>query len=466
MLRPGRSRGVTLLELVVAMGVATMVIAGVVAAAITQQRTFHGTRRIREAQSSARAALLFLEDKVRIAGLGVDPALAFDFSFYTPGAAVCPSEASPCARDGVDANDELVFYARNPNYWVPNDLTGSPVGHAWKIVSVGAQSVKIQAHADDAFLLGQVLVAVCPGARYYAYMTVGKTIPRADAGELTVALAPADAANPFRRQDLAAGAASDPPTYLTPGANGYASTPVPPSCFQSGEARLFQIDRYRFHVRPVEVGTGPGGKKRYDPYLVLDMGVDLDRNDTLDSRDEVVIAEGVEIMQVAYTMANPALPSVTVGTTPGKAIKLTPGLPGSTSTASQITTTPAQPTLPLSFAGAPRLTQADNPYAVTSWYSYALYPPLPAGSPRLTDHQANIRSVRVGLVVRSPTPTPGDGKRTGVPMDGTFRLFNLSKVPAWISDNADPSARDGYERVQVEASVLVPNMNSRGMTFF
>jgi type IV pilus assembly protein PilW len=464
MRRPTHPRGLTLIELVVAMGVAALVIAGVVGAGIAQQRAYHGTRRMREAQSSARSALLFVEEKLRLAGFGMDPALAFDFSVYAPAAAVCPAEASPCARDATDANDELVFYARNPKYWVPNNLTGSPVGHAWKIVSVASNSVKIQARPGDAFHVGQVLVAVCPGGRYYAYMTVGAKAATSTAKELTVTLADADVTNPFRRQDLAAGTASDPPTYLDATASGYPTTTVPSACFGAGEARLFQIDRYRFHVRPVELGTGPGGKKRYDPYLVLDTGVDLNDDGAIDDRDEQVIAEGVEIMQVAYTMASPTLPSATIGTASGKVIKLAAGLPGSTTTANEITTTPARATLPLTFAGAPLLTQADNPYAATSWYSYALFPPLPPSSPRLTDHQANIRSVRIGLVVRSPTPDLG--APTDVLLDSSFRLFNLSKVPTWISENAFPSAQDGYERVQVEASVLVPNMISRGMTFF
>lgn len=467
-----RPRGFTLLELMIALAVSSVVIAGVVGAALAQQRAYYGAQRMRAAQSSARTALLFIEEKVRLAGFGMDPALAFDFGVYAPPAGTCPAEANGCARDSVSDNDELVFYARNPNYWVPNDIVGNPVGRAWLISNVSSTSMTITAHGGEVFPAGQIVAAVCPGGRYYAYMTVAATTPAggapAAAGPLQLPLAASDRTNPFRRQDLAVAPGSDPATYFNASVSAFASPPTPSACFTSG-ARLFQIDRYRFHVRPVVVGGFPGGKIKYDPYLVLDMGVDTNFDGVIDASDELVIAEGVEIMQVAYSMANLALPTPTVGLNPGTVIALTPGLPGSTTIPDEITLTaklgvqvPAS--LPLSFQYAPTLQPADNAYAATSWYSYTLTQPLPTTYPRQTDSQANIRRVRVGLVVRSPEPDTR--APTTVPLDANFRLYNLSTVPAWISANAYPGVQDGYERVQVEASVLVPNMTDRGMIFF
>ncbi len=476
-------RGFSLVELMIALAISAVVMAGVVGAAIAQQKAFYGSERTRLAQSSGRAAQLFIEDKLRVAGFGMDPAMAFDFQFYTPGnyaSFPCPAESGACARDAVDNNDELVFYERNASYWVPNNLPDKPVGRAWRIcggatssdngTAITSSDVQIDANEGDTFLAGQVLAAVCPSGRYYTYFTVSSnvTIPAGGSGcagaKSKLPLVTASSTNPFRRQDLAVSPVGDTPQYFNGSISGFAATPTASSCFQSGSARLFQIDRYRLHVRPVAVGTWPDGKTKYDPYLMLDMGVDTNQDGAIDASDELVIAEGVELMQVAYVMASSALPSPTVGTDEGTAIVVSPGLPGSTTTANEITTVKLPPTLPLTFAYAPSLTQVDNPYAAWSWYSYSLTQPLPANYPRMTDHQANIRAVEVALVVRSPEPDLQS--RANLILDGSFRLFNLNVVPAWITSNAFPSLQDGYQRVQVQGTVLVPNMTTRGMAFF
>jgi type IV pilus assembly protein PilW len=471
-------RGYTLVELMIALGVSAVVIAGVVGAALAQQRAFYGTERARAAQASGRAAQLFLEEKVRVAGFGMDPALAFDFQFYTPAnypSLPCPAEAAGCPRDAVNNNDELVFYERNPNYWVPADPAGAPVGHAWRVCggptstdnanAITSGGVDIAANAGDSFKAGQILTAVCPNGRYYVYLTVASNKTFTAAGCQTLPLAVADATNPFKRQDLAVGPGSETPAYFNSSVSSLSSPPTASSCFRTGQARLFQVDRYRFHIRPVAVGSWPLGKTKYDPYLMLDMGVDTNGDGAIDLNDELVVAEGVEIMQVAYVMANSALPTPTVGTSSGTAIKFQPGLPGSTSTANEITTVKLPPTLPLTFAYAPSLMPIDNPYAVWSWYPYSTTPPLPANHPRMTDSLGNIRLVQIALVVRSPEPDAG--KVTNLVLDDTYRLFNLNVVPSWISANAFPSASvDGYQRVQVQSTVLVPNMTARGMPYF
>ena len=459
-----RSHGFTLVELMIAVGASAFVIAGVVGAVLSQQRAYFSGQRMRAAQSSARAALLYVEDRLKVAGFGMDPALAFDFGFYTPSAALCPAEANGCARDATANSDELVFYSRNPSYWVSRDGTGNPVGHAWTITGITSSTVSVVANPGDTFLAGQILAAVCPGGQYYAYMTVGANTP-ATGSSATIPLAAVDTSTPFKRQDLAAGPGSDPPQYFNNAVSGIAAPVTASACFQSGNARLFQIDRYRFHIRPVAVGGFPGGKTKYDPYLVLDMGVDTNQDGAIDAADELVIAEGVELMQVAYIMANPTLTTPVIGVTPGTAITFTPGVPGTTNVADEITTTPAAPALPLTFSFAPNLIPSSNAYAASSWYSYSLTPPLPANHPRQTDSQANIRAVRVALVVRSPEPDTGAAS-TPIVLDSTFGLYNLNAIPAWIANNAYPSARDGYQRIQVEASVLVPNMTSRGMIYF
>ncbi len=460
-----RARGFTLIETMVAIAVSALVITGVVGAFLSQHRAFYSSQRLRAAQSSGRAALLFVEDKLRIAGFGMDPALAFDFRFYN---GTCPADVGTCRRDAVDANDELVFYARNPNYWVPSDTTADPVGRAWRVPAgtpITASALTIHAHANDTIPVGQILAVVCPGGRYYAYVTVGATFTQGSTeGDAPITLAAADAANPFKRQDLAISPGSSTPAYFNSAVTAAASTIVAADCFSSGQARVFQIDRYRFHVKPVQVGTWPDGKKKYDPYLMLDMGIDTNADTQIDENDEMVVAEGIEIMQVAYTLANSGLPTPTVGMTPGTAITFPQGLPGLTTSSDKLTTVQLPPSLPVSFPFAPTITPVDNPYAIWSWYPYTVTQPFPTNYPRLTDSQANIRRVRVAFIARSPEPDPQAGPT--ILLDSTFRLYNLNVVPAWISSNAYPTAADGYQRVQLETNVLVPNMTIRGMTFF
>jgi type IV pilus assembly protein PilW len=435
-MRSPRPRGFTLTELVVAMTVTVIVMSFVIVAVNAQQKSYYDGQMQRAAQGSARAGLLFLEQKLRLAGYGVDPALAFDFGTYAPSTPpLCPAQNGTCPRDAVNNNDELVFYSRNPNYWVPADPTQDPRGHAWRIVSVVGGNLTISARQGDTFPKGQILAAVCRGGRYYAFMTVGATIPAlaADNPNQVVALDPAVPANPFRRQDLADQAISG---ALRAG------------CFQGGLARLFQVDRYRFHVRPVPAGGG------FAPYLVLDMGVDLDGNGVVDDRDEMLVAEGVEIMQVAYGLANPNLPVLGAGA-PIATTAAAAGTFGAT-TSNTLTTS--------GFPGAAPPLAEDSVYAPTSFYLYALGPP--PDPPRLTDHQANVRQVRVAVVVRSPAPDLR--ARTPIVLDAAFRIpnYNLTSVPAWITASAYPGPEDGYMRILAETRVVLPNMTARGMTYF
>src|SRR6266545_4441278 len=122
-MRPSRDHhGFTLIEMLIALVVTSIVLVAVMTAANTQQRAFFGGQKVRAAQNTARAALLYLEQKLPLAGFGMDPALASDLgdlgTWYTSGP--CPS--TPCKRDSTSTSDELVFYARNPAYWVhPTD---------------------------------------------------------------------------------------------------------------------------------------------------------------------------------------------------------------------------------------------------------------------------------------------------------------------------------------------------------
>ena len=233
-----------------------------------QQDAYQGGQRVREAQGSARNALLFIEQKLVAAGYGMDPVLAIDLSgmpgdpypaWYT---GPCVAPAAPCTKDRVDGSDELVFHSRNPNYWVPRpeDLlpAGSTRGRAWDLAEAldpSAGRVKLLAHKGDVFLKGRILQGVCNQGQGQRYFTVSARVGPlpADAAQ-DVPLAPeADLKNPFARQ----------------------------SAGQCLPSRVFPIDRYRFRVRPVPVGDGT-----VEGYLVLDTGLDVDGDNQITEADE------------------------------------------------------------------------------------------------------------------------------------------------------------------------------------
>lgn len=423
-----RARGFTLIELMIAMAIAVVVIAGVVVAANAQTRAYAAGARQRSAQSEARSALLYMEQRLQSAGYGMEPAFAFDF---TTVPAICPPQLAPCPRDSQTNSDELVFYSRNPNYWIPAAGSfacgGTPcqfAGNAWQIGSTTAASVTISARAGDQFPMGQVVVMVCGGGNTYAYATVAQGVPPLAAPNpgLTLTLQAAIPNDPFNRPDLTVPLATNA------------------ACFQTGAARMFLVDRYRFHIRPVLIAGS------LVPYLVLDRGIDTNGDNTIDVNDELVIAEGIENLQVAYVFGNPALPTETAGIT-GPIVYGTGGGTGSTGVANEIT-------LAQFPGGAPATGQ--SVYDPSSFYSYPWGPP-PAAQ-RLTDHQANIRAVRIALVGRSPGT---DQEAAG----DVFLPFNMTAEAPWVLAQRI-GGRDGYQRALYESTVQLPNMTAGGLTYF
>ncbi|HET8539348.1 MAG TPA: PilW family protein [Anaeromyxobacter sp.] len=408
---PSRHAGVTLVELLVALAVSSAVLVGVVAVARSQQQAYYDGARVRAAQASARNALLFFEQKVAQAGFGMAPSLAFDFD---RSGGPCPAELSTggtpdCVRDRTNDSDELVFYARNPVYWVPQSSAAEPSGRAWRVTALSSTELTVNAREGQTFRKGQVLLVVCDGATQYAYLTVSTTTAApSGGGSVDLPLVTASSTHPFLGQDTATNA-----------------------CFNQGTARAFQIDRYRIHVRPVDVGGG-----RRDPYLVLDQGVDMGGSTAIDEADEQFIAEGIESIQVAYVLAN----GTQVGT--AAAVTLAAGAPGD-SVANKLTT--------LSFPGAAPV-GSESVYSPTSWYRYYMGPP-PAAE-RRTNHQANIRAVRIAVVARSPEPDPA---KAWIP---PILNFNQTAAPAWIGGG------DGYQRVSFETTIPLPNMITQGMVYF
>lgn len=411
MRNPRPPRGFSLMELVVAMGASAVVMGLVVVALNAQQRAFAAGNKQRAAQTSARSAMLFIEEQLALAGYGMDAPLALDFDRYR---GPCPAQLDPCPRDSTSNSDEIVFHHRNPLYWVPDDFTQDPRGNAWRITGLTEGGVTFAARQGDAFSRGEILQAVCRTGAAYAYFTVAENTVVAADGSATVPLQPSVAADPFRRQD----SATDP-------------------CFGAGQARLFRIERYRFHVRPV---ARPAG---FEPYLVLDRGIDVNKDGAIDEADEEILAAGVELLQFAYIMTNASLPPR--GAQPGVAVTLVPGFPGQ-STESGLTV--------LDFPGA--VAAGLSVYRPTSFYGYSVGPPPHAT--RTTDHQANVRAVRVAVRARAEHPDTAV-----VGGDVLTPLFNLNAIPAWITAD-EQNGR--FNRATFVSTVPLRNMVTRGMNDF
>jgi type IV pilus assembly protein PilW len=443
-MRARNAHGVTLVEVLVAVAASSIVLVSVLAAVKGQQDAYKNGQRVREAQGSARNALLYIEQKVALAGWGMDPVLAFDLSGQ-PGdtdatvwySGPCPADATPCVKDRMDGSDELVFHSRNPNYWIPRaDQVPAPSpsllrGRVWQVLALDAANdqITINGRAGDLFLEGQILQGVCDQGQGQVYFTVADTTgadvgpdsPPLDADqELTIGLVPDVLGDPFKRQTAAA-------------------------CQPS---RVFQIDRYRFHVRPVALGNG-----RFEPYLVLDRGLDVDHSGTVDAGDEALLAPGVEIMQVAYEFT-PGSGLDPVGRTPGTPITIRGGTSATaTLDANRITRT--------SFAAS--ADEADTSYYENaSFYSFRFSNPLPVE--RTRNHQANLGAVQVLLVTRSTAPNM-DG--AGSPPPGPQApVLNMNTTPAWIQDYVtERGGNDGYERIRLETTVNVSNMVARRLLY-
>ncbi len=435
-MRPARTsaRGISLIELMVALVVTAFVMVGVVATVSAQQRAYVGGQQTREMQQSIRVALLSIERNLRLAGYGMDPALALDFAWYgimeplpTNG---CPAEMWPCGRDATRNADELVFYARNPAFRYPPDGSAA-LGKTWSLVSIAAGSATLQARNGETFRKGQILQAVCGSIpSYYLYFTLNETKTAPGDGPLTIALAAQNVNDPFRRQDL-----------------GYSGTNY--QCFLT-TARVFQIDRYRYHLRPYKQAA-----TRYDPYLVLDTGTDTNGDNSVDDKDELFVADAIEQMQVGYVFQNPVL--APVGLDAGTAILFPPEVAGATTrgdlTAGAIATT----VFPL----APPTRPERSVYSSSSWFGVSSADPN-----RLTNHQANLKSVRLLLLARAGEPMPASKTNLSLIGQSLFNFLGTATQPSWIAAGRAGGPDDKYLRVRLETTVPLENMSVRGMTAF
>jgi type IV pilus assembly protein PilW len=416
---PRRPRGFTLIEVLVGAAVAIVVIGLVSAAFLSQQRSLQTLDLSREASNAARDAMLSMQETIGRAGYGVDPRYTFDFRNYS-----CPSwtAATPC-RDSITGPDEIVFLTRDPGYyWAGTpastvqgcDSTATCTGHAWQLLGFDTTHVTVNAAAGDRFLKGQVLQLTCAKGTNPTMGQVATTVQAGAAGGLQLTLDSVVAGNPYRTN---IGAGHDP---------CFDGTGAGPSANAAAGVSAFFVSRYRYHIATVNG----------EPWLMLDRGLDYNQNGTTaenlgagspDTADEIPIARGVEGMQIAYLLG----PSTTGIAAPDNGADWVVG------------DTPGTLEEPDPTAAAPSQSAADTDPS------------------RFTLHPANIRGVRIQLVVRSlrqditqPGPWAGDPAT----LSGATSIENRNDFTAVTLGR--------YRRYFSAVAVAVPNLLSKDPFIF
>ena len=409
-------RGVTLLELLLAMTVTAIVLAGAIVVVRSQQKAYHDGQRLRGAQGSARRALLALEQALPRAGFGMDAALAFDLSgWYATGP--CPAVMGGCPKDSVANSDELVFYARDPRYWVPATNTDDPVGNAWRISSVTSGAVTVNARAGDVFRNGQIFLAVCSGS------SSTRTSRRR---------------RPSRR--------SPPPACRHHARAGRHLEPVPAPGRRGG-------DRLLHHRR----GRRPGAPLPREPLPVPRAprrgGTSAAPRSTTRSSSSTRASTPTSTATWTRTTSSSSRRGSSRSRSPTastRARSRRSGRPPGPPSRSRRGPPPPRPpprtrSRRRSSPARRRRRAQDTAYAPSSFYPYTFGPP-PAAE-RLTNHQANVQAIRVSVLARSPGADiqANDARRRVPPAPEPERapLVDHRRTPPL-------GGHDGYQRVVLE----------------
>lgn len=361
--RAAARRGFSLIELIISMTIVLLAVGLAGAGFLAQNKALQAFDLHRQANASTRDAMLTLESALRTAGWGVDPRYAIDV--YT---------ADRSSVDNNDAPDELTVISRNPLYqWVNTNgttctLTGGcfTAGNAWHVVTLTTAAppvLTIALGAGQVIEKGRMLQVQCLGGENPIILTASA---RSTTGSSMTMVA-----NAF------------------PYSDGTAIMP----CHQDPSAQVYLLDRYHFFVRDY---TGANGDPV--PWLVLDTGLDLDGDGNLpmdsagtgDVDDLIPIGKNIEDFQVAYLLRSAAglgpdavNQNWIVGDDPGGTEEL-PGGAGS-ATATPLYTTP--------------LTDTSRTLNLT----------------------ANVRAIRVSMIVRSARGDPN------MPIDWAGDSINFSE---------------------------------------
>jgi type II secretory pathway pseudopilin PulG len=395
-----RHSGFSLVELLIALAASVFVMLGAAVLLKSQYRAFQSSSSERAFQEAGRIALEALTTDLRQAGLGVDPGLVFDFGPLAAGrvaaqpagtsfatlSLLCTTGDVTC-RDSIAGPDELVFLSRDPAF-------GKPLRAA---VTAASTTLTVTGPLNAPLHQGQILQVACyTGNMTWAYVQVRSTVA-ADRTAATIDI------------PISSGNGSTFPNQNTLLADGCFSTvaSADPLTVPSA-AKVFKVDRFRYFIQSYSaagavVAWGTAGSR---PWLMLDHGT----FDTTNSGKAQVdpVAPDVEDLQVAYVFPRDTATPV-VGAVEGARL------------ASAVGSIDLASSCPVSSDDA-------------------------LGANRLTHHPGNIRSVQVGVVVRSAEPD--------------LQLSNAATLPANLNRPALVGP-DGYLRLLLQTSVQVRNLDAR-----
>jgi type IV pilus assembly protein PilW len=403
MRRRRNAPGFSLVELLIAMAVSLLVIAGAMALLVSQQRIFQVSSADRALQETGRIALEELTSNLRMAGFGIDPDYAFDFGAQprarqdrapvtaNPSAAsTFPGCTAVSCRDSIAGSDEIAFRYRNPSF--VRSLAAAPTS---------TTSITIAGPLRSPLYQGQILQVMCFGGdMLWAYVTVGSTVGITDGPTVDIPLA-AGSGDQFPHQNA----------YLL---NGCFSAVAPRNANATtfaAAAKVYKVDQFRYFVARYD-GSGAvvtDITTTARPYLMLDQGLQ-DGGAAILS----VVAPDVEDLQFAYVFPNSAAANQLIGAT------------ASTPISADETGIDLEPD-----ATPPAFSDETG------------------SAPRLTQHPGNIRAVAASIVVRSPAQDP---------------LVFDSAIPA-TANRPTLTGPIGFRRQTFQTTAATRNLDARGPYF-
>jgi type IV pilus assembly protein PilW len=399
MRKPLRSRGFTLLELLVGAAVGALVLVGISLTFISQARQYQAHANRRGLQANARQAMSFMERRLRDAGYGVDP-----------DRAIIPYDSFSAAANGPVPGhpDAFVVHWREPLF---------------RRVATGATATEITLPGPigTELRMGQILLVLCSPVTVpvgiddfivnanppHAFVTVGGFVG-VNANSI-----PLDQTDPTTIPNTPIGM---PGRLFHEQATGFAN-----NCFRSGISPpvVVLVNRAAFYIATFDDGRGAR-----NPYLMMHTGLDMptatqpNGDGVIDERDAVPVAQGIEQLQVAYILDTNE-EDTPLSNPPGDN---TPIVRGVEADMDNIHYGENWEAIPLTLPNGNPLPRGwffnpFNPYPTTLFTNAKAF-----ARARLLDHPANIRQVRLTLISRSPVPDPqlpGGGDNMLVKPDGT-----------------------------------------------
>jgi prepilin-type N-terminal cleavage/methylation domain-containing protein len=252
-----RSRGFTLIEVLLSVAILSAVIAGISGLLIKQTQASAVQASQRDLEESGRLALQELGRAVRMAGYGIDPTVAFDFARFGCTTPDAPTTCNTLGRDRNDAPDELVVAWRDPTF--SRRVTSMSGAGPWTLVLDAPLTATLQS--------GRIIQLLCDGAQNASYFALQA------------------AADP-----VAVGVTQQISIRLLTNADGFFPSVAPTdTCYSSAVALL--VERTRYFVANDTTTTGDSIPV---PSLWRDRG-----------RGPELLFRGIEDVQLSYDIGQP-----------------------------------------------------------------------------------------------------------------------------------------------------------------